>query len=113
MGTSFINDSEHWHNRAEEVGTLADQMNDDESKQMMLRIAADYLRTTSRLRRSSKTRHQKLALGDRSRKWGIPLPDLAHVTGRCRRNPAARPIVSSNPCAIYLIGMGVCSFPSE
>src|SRR5262245_25747919 len=27
MATSFINDPEHWHNRAEEARTLAEQMN--------------------------------------------------------------------------------------
>ena len=42
MGTSFINDPEHWRNRAAEARTLADQMNDEPSKEMMLRIAADY-----------------------------------------------------------------------
>jgi hypothetical protein len=40
MATSFINDPEHWHNRAEEARTLAEQMNDETSKQTMLRIAA-------------------------------------------------------------------------
>ena len=42
MTTSHINDPEHWRNRAEEARTLANQMNDEVSKQMMLRIAADY-----------------------------------------------------------------------
>jgi len=28
MATSFINDPEHWHNRAEEARTLAEQMNE-------------------------------------------------------------------------------------
>ena len=32
MGTSFINDPEHWRNRAAEARTLADQMNDEPSK---------------------------------------------------------------------------------
>jgi hypothetical protein len=42
MAASFINDAEHWRERAEEARTLADQMNDENSKQTMLRIAADY-----------------------------------------------------------------------
>jgi hypothetical protein len=42
VATSFINDPEHWRNRAEEARTLAGQMNNEASKQMMLRIAADY-----------------------------------------------------------------------
>jgi hypothetical protein len=42
MATPFINDSEHWRIRAEEARALADQMNDEPSKQTMLRIATDY-----------------------------------------------------------------------
>jgi hypothetical protein len=42
MPMSFINDPEHWCNRAEEARTLANQMSDEASKQTMLRIAADY-----------------------------------------------------------------------
>jgi hypothetical protein len=48
MPTSFINDPEHWRNRAEEARTLADQMSDEASKQTMLRIAADYERLAER-----------------------------------------------------------------
>jgi hypothetical protein len=42
MAVSFINDPKHWRDRAEEDRTLAEQMTDETSKQMMLRIAADY-----------------------------------------------------------------------
>lgn len=45
---AFINDPEHWRNRAEEARTLADQMSDEASKQTMLRIAADYDRLAER-----------------------------------------------------------------
>ena len=48
MAASFINDPEHWRKRAEEARTLADQMNDEKSKQTMLRIAADYDRLAER-----------------------------------------------------------------
>ena len=48
MTTSFINDPEHWGQRAEEARALADQMNDEASKQAMLRIAADYDRLAER-----------------------------------------------------------------
>jgi hypothetical protein len=48
MAASFINDAEHWRKRAEEARTLADQMNDENSKQTMLRIAADYDRLAER-----------------------------------------------------------------
>jgi hypothetical protein len=48
MATSFINDPEHWHNRAEEARNLEDQMNDEVSKKMMLQIAADYERLAER-----------------------------------------------------------------
>jgi hypothetical protein len=33
MATSFINDPEHWRNRAEETRTIAEQMNDEASDQ--------------------------------------------------------------------------------
>ena len=45
--TSF-NDPEHWRNRAERARSLADQMNDEAFKQMMLRTAADYERLAER-----------------------------------------------------------------
>jgi hypothetical protein len=45
MATSFINDPGHCRNRAEEARILADQ---EPSKQMMLRIAADYDRLAER-----------------------------------------------------------------
>jgi ABC-type phosphate/phosphonate transport system substrate-binding protein len=45
---SLVNDPKHWRDRAEETRTLADQMSDETSKQMMLRIAADYERLAER-----------------------------------------------------------------
>ena len=48
MPASFINDPEHWRHRAEEIRTLADDMKDEISKQMMLRIAEDYERLARR-----------------------------------------------------------------
>jgi hypothetical protein len=49
MATSFINDPEHWRKRAEEARDLANQMNDETSKQTMLNIAADYDRLAERV----------------------------------------------------------------
>lgn len=37
-----FNDPVHWHQRAEEARIQADQMSDENSRQMMLRIADDY-----------------------------------------------------------------------
>jgi hypothetical protein len=37
-----FNNPQHWRDRAEEARTLAEQMHDDLSRQMMLRIAEDY-----------------------------------------------------------------------
>lgn len=44
MPRHILNDPKHWHQRAEEARCLAEQMNDSESRRMMLRIAADYER---------------------------------------------------------------------
>jgi len=38
----FIDDPNHWRQRAEEARTLAEQMSDEGSRQTMLRIARDY-----------------------------------------------------------------------
>jgi len=37
-----FNNPEHWHQRAEEVRVLAEQMNTERTKKMMLKIADDY-----------------------------------------------------------------------
>ena len=44
MLSHFINESDHWRARAEEMRMLANQMNDSESRDAMLRIAEDYER---------------------------------------------------------------------
>ena len=48
MATSFVNDPNHWRDRAEAASTLAEAMRDEVSKQTMLRIAADYERLALR-----------------------------------------------------------------
>jgi aromatic ring-opening dioxygenase catalytic subunit (LigB family) len=45
---SFTHDAQHWRDRAEEARRLAEQMNDDVSKEMMYRIAEDYERLAAR-----------------------------------------------------------------
>jgi hypothetical protein len=45
---AFINDPEHWRNRAEKMRTLAEDMKDDCSKATMLRIAEGYERLAKR-----------------------------------------------------------------
>lgn len=42
MPASYINDPEHWRNRAEEMRALAAEMNEQETKTIMLRLATDY-----------------------------------------------------------------------
>jgi len=41
-GRSFLNDPEHWRDRAEEARTRADQISNPQCKIAMLRIADDY-----------------------------------------------------------------------
>jgi len=41
MPASFINDPAHRRQRAEEARTVAEQMNEPQSKEAMLRIAKD------------------------------------------------------------------------
>ena len=49
MPASFsVDDPNHWRGRAEEARTLADEMSDEVSKQMMPSIAADYERLAER-----------------------------------------------------------------
>jgi len=50
-----FNDPEHWQLRAEESRVMAEQMNDETAKQIMLRIADDY---------------DKLATRSAARLWG-------------------------------------------
>ena len=38
-----FNDSEHWHQRAEEARVLAEQTGNERTKKLMLRIADDYV----------------------------------------------------------------------
>ncbi len=47
----FINDPAHWRQRAKEARALADQMDDPQSKQAMMRIAEDYERLAERAAR--------------------------------------------------------------
>jgi hypothetical protein len=42
-GGAHLNDPEHWRHRAEETRVLAEQMNDETAKKVMLRIADDYI----------------------------------------------------------------------
>jgi hypothetical protein len=50
----FINDPEHWLQRAEEARSIADQINDPQSKEAMLRIANDYERLAERAKQRAK-----------------------------------------------------------
>jgi hypothetical protein len=42
MSSDAANNSKHWRERASEMRALANQANDEISKQVMLRIAEDY-----------------------------------------------------------------------
>ena len=43
-----LNDPEHWRQRAQESRVLAEQMSDETSKKMMLKIADDYEKLAAR-----------------------------------------------------------------
>jgi hypothetical protein len=45
---SFINDPEHWRERAKDMRALADQVSDLQTKSVMMRIADDYDRLATR-----------------------------------------------------------------
>jgi hypothetical protein len=51
---SFINDPEHWLERAEQMRTLADELDDEQAKEFMLRIANDYGRLAKRAEQRAK-----------------------------------------------------------
>lgn len=40
--SSFATDPDHWRQRAREMRALAEQMNNETSREIMLRIAEDY-----------------------------------------------------------------------
>jgi hypothetical protein len=52
---SFINDPEHWLQRAEQMRTLADEVHDDQAKETMLRIANDYGHLAERAEQQAKS----------------------------------------------------------
>jgi hypothetical protein len=54
-----INDPKYWHERAGEARTIADQMNDPDSKRKMLRIADDYEELGRRAERRLKQQRQQ------------------------------------------------------
>ena len=55
--SSFIDNPKHWAQRAAEMRSLAEQMNDQQSREAMLRIAEDYEKLARRtLERSDDSR---------------------------------------------------------
>ena len=54
MPATLINDAEHWRKRADEARSLADDMKDEISKQMMLQIADDYEHRAKRAAQRAK-----------------------------------------------------------
>ena len=54
MASSFIYDPEHWHQRAEKMRRLAEEMKDAATKEKMVRIARDYETLALRAKQRSK-----------------------------------------------------------
>jgi hypothetical protein len=73
MPPRTIDDPKHWHDRAEELRVLAEEMRSDEAKRTMLRLADDYdkLRDRAETRANQKPAHPKAASVDTG-----PFPDL-------------------------------------
>ena len=53
---SHFSDPEHWRKRAEESRVLAEQMNDETAKKIMLGIADDYEKLATRATKRSETK---------------------------------------------------------
>ena len=60
-----INDPKHWRDRAEEARTVADQMDDPDSKRKMLRIAKDYEELARRAEKRLNQQGQKVQTNTR------------------------------------------------
>jgi hypothetical protein len=56
---SIIHDPQHWRDRAVQARTMADLMNDPQSKEMMLGIAKDYERLAERAEQRLKDKGSK------------------------------------------------------
>jgi hypothetical protein len=54
MPASFINDPEHWRDRAREKRALAERLKNEQVKQTMLRIANDYERLAEQAEERSR-----------------------------------------------------------
>ena len=63
----FINDSEHWRKRAEEMRTLAEDMRDPVARTTMLRIADDYDKLALRADQRSGGERQAETPAERAR----------------------------------------------
>jgi hypothetical protein len=60
MPQSYINDSEHWRDRARQMRELAAQVTNLETKKMMLGFAEDYDRLAEWAQQRRKRRSSKL-----------------------------------------------------
>jgi hypothetical protein len=54
MAASFVNDPEHWRDRAREKRALAERLRNELAKQTMLRIANDFDRLAERAEERSR-----------------------------------------------------------
>jgi|GEM_PF-1838667 hypothetical protein len=93
MISHFINEPDHWRARAEEARMLANQMNDSESGDAMLRIAEDYerhaKRAEDRIVAQREPRERRRVVAPRPNGGSVPRPKI--VTCQRTLQPPKQP----------------------
>jgi len=87
--THTSDNGEHWRKGADAARTLADDMKDEISKQMMLQIADDYERLAERAGQTEPTQGSTPRTSGRAKPTPAPEPGRGRH-GHARHRPAER-----------------------